>query len=76
MAMQRFTTKEPDDDMIEVAIVALKKALEFEGENEVPCCEYVIKAHPEEDSCIENDDNGNNEEHDDTSSEISTDSNN
>lgn len=76
MAMQRFTTKEPDDDMIEVAIVALKKALEFEGENEVPCCEYVIKAHPEEDSCIENDDNGNTEEHDDTSSEISTDSNN
>ena len=30
MAMQRFTTKEPDDDMIEVAIVALKEALEFE----------------------------------------------
>lgn len=27
MAMQRFTTKEPTDDMIEVAIVALKEAL-------------------------------------------------
>ena len=27
MAMQRFTTREPDDDMIEVAIVALKEAL-------------------------------------------------
>ena len=30
MAMQRFTTIEPDDDMIEVAIVALNKALEYE----------------------------------------------
>ena len=30
MAMQHFTTKEPDDDMIEVAIVALKEALKFE----------------------------------------------
>ena len=30
MAMQRFTTREPDDDMIEVAIVALKEALKFE----------------------------------------------
>jgi uncharacterized protein YqhQ len=27
MAMQRFTTKEPTDDMIEVAIIALKEAL-------------------------------------------------
>ena len=31
MGMQRFTTKEPDDSMIEVAIVALGKALSFEG---------------------------------------------
>lgn len=29
--MQRFTTKEPDDSMIEVAIVALGKALEYTG---------------------------------------------
>ncbi len=29
--MQRFTTREPDDSMIEVAIVALGKALEYEG---------------------------------------------
>ena len=29
--MQRFTTREPDDSMIEVAIVALGKALAFEG---------------------------------------------
>lgn len=32
MAMQKFTTIEPDDDMIEVAIVALNKALEFEAQ--------------------------------------------
>lgn len=30
LAMQRFTTIEPDDDMIEVAIVALKAALDYE----------------------------------------------
>lgn len=30
MAMQRFTTKEPDDGMIEVAITALREALKFE----------------------------------------------
>ena len=29
--MQRFTTREPDDDMIEVAIVALKEALSLEN---------------------------------------------
>ena len=32
MAMQRFTTVEPEDDMIEVAIVALNEALSFENE--------------------------------------------
>lgn len=31
MAMQRFTTKEPDDSMIEVAIVALGHSLAYEG---------------------------------------------
>ncbi len=34
MAMQRFTTVEPEDDMIEVAIIALTEALKLE--NEVP----------------------------------------
>jgi len=34
MAMQRFTTVEPEDDMIELAIVALTEALNIE--NEVP----------------------------------------
>lgn len=32
MAMQYFTTKEPDEDMIEIAIVALNKALEIDAE--------------------------------------------
>ena len=50
MAMQHFTTIEPEDDMIEVAIVALNKALEYEKnsqtektysalDNEHACCE-------------------------------------
>lgn len=43
MAMQRFTTVEPDDDMIEVAIVALTKALEFE-EKPCPECEKTYSA--------------------------------
>ena len=30
LLMQRFTTREPDDDMIEVAIVALKEALKLD----------------------------------------------
>lgn len=34
MAMQRFTTKEPDDSMIEVAITALQEALKFEEKYE------------------------------------------
>lgn len=32
LAMQYFTTKEPDDDMIEIAIIALTKALEIDEE--------------------------------------------
>ena len=36
MAMQHFTTVEPEDDMIEVAIIALEKALEFEKEPVFP----------------------------------------
>ena len=33
LALQRFTTNEPDDDQIEVAIEALKSVLEEENEN-------------------------------------------
>ena len=36
MAMQHCTTVEPEDDMIEVAIIALEKALEFEKEPVFP----------------------------------------
>lgn len=32
LLMQRFTTREPDDDMIEVAIIALKEALKLDEE--------------------------------------------
>lgn len=58
MGMQHFTTLEPDDSMIEVAIVALGRALAFEGievdisayelsfEEEIPSCADV--ALPEE----------------------------
>ena len=50
MFMQRFTTKEPDDSMIEVAIVALGKALSFEGvEVDVSAYEPKPEIIPEED---------------------------
>jgi len=31
LALQRITTKEPSDDQLEVAIIALKEALELDG---------------------------------------------
>lgn len=34
LAMQRLTTREPTDDQIEVALVALREALAAEGEGE------------------------------------------
>lgn len=49
MAMQRFTTKEPDDGMIEVAIVALKEALKFEEEENDTMPNYSALAS---DTCI------------------------
>ena len=45
--MQRFTTREPDDSMIEVAIVALGKALAFEG-IEVDYSRYLTDEKEEE----------------------------
>lgn len=47
MFMQHFTTKEPDDSMIECAIVALGKALAYEGV-EVDVSRYVKTAPAEE----------------------------
>lgn len=52
MFMQRFTTKEPDDSMIEVAIVALGKALSFEGV-EVDVSAYEPKPEKAEEPEIE-----------------------
>ena len=51
MAMQRFTTIEPDDDMIEVAIVALTKALEYEKEYEKEKTYSALDNEPESCSC-------------------------
>jgi uncharacterized protein YqhQ len=36
LAMQKLTTREPDDDMVEVAIAALKRVLEEDGLQAVP----------------------------------------
>lgn len=47
--MQRFTTKEPDDSMMAVAIVALGKALSYEG-IEVDYSQYLTEDEPEQDS--------------------------
>ncbi len=52
MGMQRFTTKEPDDSMIEVAIVALGKALSFEG-IEVDISAYEPKPEDTEETSAE-----------------------
>jgi len=42
--MQKFTTKEPDDEMLEVAIVAFKRVLEMDErpvpKNVVWCAEF------------------------------------
>lgn len=75
MAMQRFTTKEPDDDMIEVAIIALKKALEFDEGKAVPCCETIYKKH-DEDTCIKDCEIEDNTEHDDITSKNTDNTNN
>ena len=46
MALQRLTTRRPDDDQIEVAIVAMNAALEADGERKISptCCEGVDAA--------------------------------
>ena len=52
--MQRFTTREPDDSMIEVAIVALGKALAYEG-IEVDYSRYLTDNECDEDVNAETD---------------------
>ena len=50
MAMQHLTTREPDDQQVEVALVSLIRALEIEGEIEEPVypAENILKLEPEE----------------------------
>ena len=50
MAMQHLTTREPDDQQVEVALVSLIRALEIEGELEDPVypAENILKLEPEE----------------------------
>lgn len=42
MALQKITTKEPDDDMLEVAITAFKKVMEMDADQTIPTQDFVI----------------------------------
>lgn len=42
MLLQRITTKEPDDDMIEVAITAFNKVMQMDTDDTIPECEFVL----------------------------------
>ncbi len=42
LLLQRLTTKEPDDQMIEVAITAFNKVLEMDNDQTIPECEFEI----------------------------------
>lgn len=42
LLLQKITTKEPDDDMIEVAIVAFKKVMEMDNDHSIPECDFVL----------------------------------
>lgn len=42
MLLQKITTREPSDDMIEVAIVAFKSVLEMDNDQTIPEEEFVI----------------------------------
>lgn len=41
LALQRITTREPDDEMIEVAIAAFEKALKMDENPDEPECDFV-----------------------------------
>ena len=49
--MQRITTKEPDDSMLEVAIISLKKAMP----DEFP--EEIVESHSENEKTVINEQN-------------------
>ena len=42
LLLQRITTKEPDDDMLEVAIIAFKKVMEMDNDHSIPECDFVL----------------------------------
>ncbi len=42
LLLQRLTTREPDDKMIEVAITAFNKVLEMDANSEIPECEFGV----------------------------------
>ncbi len=42
MLLQRITTREPDDKMLEVAITAFKKVLEMDSDSSIPETEFVV----------------------------------
>lgn len=42
LLLQRITTREPDDKMIEVAITAFNKVLEMDADDTIPECEFNV----------------------------------
>lgn len=42
LLIQRITTSEPDDNMIEVAITAFNKVLKMDADENEPCCKFVV----------------------------------
>ena len=49
LLIQRITTREPDDGMIEVAITAFTKVLRMDEDASEPCCKFKV---PEKVSCL------------------------
>lgn len=49
LLLQRVTTKEPDDQMLEVAITAFKRVMEMDADSTIPEVEFVI---PKKRECV------------------------
>ncbi|MDR3216052.1 MAG: peptide chain release factor N(5)-glutamine methyltransferase [Clostridiaceae bacterium] len=47
MLLQKLTTKEPDDQMLEVALTAFNTVLEMDADASVPCVKFDIKVNIE-----------------------------
>lgn len=48
LLLQRITTREPDDKMLEVAITAFRKAMEMDADKSIPEVQFVIPLKREE----------------------------